>query len=1429
MDPPADHARAALHVPANQKSTSKPSPAVRATKLATGASAFIENRGQFDARAKFQWKGSGRTLWLTEQGIVFDAIRPKAEETSIAPYQPWKPAFQSSSPSRASREYDRLVFVEEFLGTHHTPTIEASQPLPGRYNYFLGNDPTQWHTNVQGYAEVVYRDVWDGIDLRFSRNGPDLEQEFIVRPGGDLTKVQVAFKGIDGLHVADDGSLMVRTAFGEFRESPPRIYQEIAGQRVPVEGRFKLTSQTTYTFEVNGYQPQYALVIDPTLLYSTFLGGSIGAECTSLGCSIHEYAASIAVDSSGSAYVTGPTGASDFPVTPGAFQTTFPGYPGSSIFVTKLSPLGDALVYSTFLGPSTGGAIDFGPFTGGGGRSAIALDSSGNAYVTAIAFVNFPTTPNAFQPTCYSGNSGSTNSIFLAKLSATGNALIYSTCIGGGTQFGIGDVSPTGLAVDRSGRAYIVGSTHGGLLVTAGAFQTTPSSNVGCCSYVPDAFLSVLDPSVSGPSSLVYSTYLKGSASDVATGVATDSFGMAYVTGQTSSTDFPVTPGALQTAFPAQAQAGISFVTKFDPTQSGPASLMYSTYLGVGSNGNSLAGFNGDNAEAIAGDVLGNTYIAGITTSGKGTLPFPTTPGAIQPNYGGGDSNGFVATLNAAGNKLIYSTYIGGFQSGAHGVAVDATGDVYVTGFTSGSYYPTADAAQPYFGGCGHSFGGACDGFIAKLNPTGDTLLYGSYLGGFDGDLPLAIAVDPAGDAYVTGYTASPSFPVTSGAFQPKLNPVGFPGCCDGGPVDAFVTKFLLGSPAGFSVTGILPHTGGNAGRVTPTIVGSGFHNGLTLKLAGGGQPDIVATDVHVDTLGRIATATFDLQGAGAVPSLYDLVATNPGGSSVTLSAAFTVEQGGAPDIRVNKISTAAVSGHNMTYVITVSNQGNVDAHDFVVSEYLEPWFTYVSASPAPDNIIQSEDFFPVGAVGTGYAAFLDWKMPLLDLGPTVRAFLYTVELDGAFPGHETVIGRVCIESASRVCESEFQQCLAQRLPPCQNLYSISQAAVVQCIRSGTQFCQQIRDNCYLGAMTGALFGAGRCAADTKQALSAGDPNDLVGPTGAGTLQWMAAGVPFQYLIAFGNEENATAPAQQVVVTNPIDPNADLSTLQLTGINLVGIQLPLSTTFQPAVGLNEFVTNVDLRPAQNLFIHVNVKLDPTSRVLTWTFTSIDPATGQLPTDPLVGFLPPGAVGNVSFLVSPNKGLSTGTPITDQASIVFDTLAPTATAPWTNTIDASSPTSHVASLPTTVAPGNFTVHWSGTDVGVGIQDYTIFVSDNGSPFTPWQTNMTATSATYLGVVGHTYGFFSQARDLVGNVEALKTQAEATTRVVSALPGDLNGDGKVDCQDLAIVKTSFGKQCGQPGFDPRADTNNDCVVNVKDLAFVAQHLPAGTHCP
>jgi hypothetical protein len=350
---------------------------------------------------------------VTNQGVVFDFLRVRNPDSGIAPRATLHPASERSAtslgdlffappqllpdflsqrfldlkvpdsqlrtgrlalpdsrfPKPNSPAYDRLVFSEEFVGANPKPEVEASGCQPGIYNYFIGNDPKNWHTRVKGYSEIVYRDLWPGIDLRLYGNGiPDpqlfpgervnaeggrvrgrgvaagaIEQEFIVRPGADVTKVQAAYHGIESLKIAENGSLVVKTAFGDLSESKPRIYQEVAGKRMVVEGHFKLTTQTAYTFEVRDYHSQYALVIDPTLLYSTFLGGSAG---------VGEQANGIAVDSSGNAYVAGVTGSNDFPTTTGSFQPACPYCDNThayASFITKFNPVGSALIYSTYL------------------------------------------------------------------------------------------------------------------------------------------------------------------------------------------------------------------------------------------------------------------------------------------------------------------------------------------------------------------------------------------------------------------------------------------------------------------------------------------------------------------------------------------------------------------------------------------------------------------------------------------------------------------------------------------------------------------------------------------------------------------------------------------------------------------------------------------------------------------------------------------------------------------------------------------------------------------------------------------------------------------------------------------------------------------------------------------------------------------------
>ncbi len=682
--------------------------AIQSTHLDRGPS-FIQNRGQFDEKVKFQVKSAGKTLWLTNQGIVFDAFRAKvpAQNPSVpnqaAENQPQPRLSRGLDSGHAvpdAKNFERLAFSEDFVGANSASETIASGSQPGIYNYFIGNDPKKWVTDVAAYSGVAYRDLWPGIDLRLYRSGPNIEQEFVLKPGADFTAVQVAYKGIDGLRVADDGALVVKTAFGELRESRPRIYQEVAGQRVPVDGRFKLLSDTAYAFEVKGYQSQYALVIDPTLLYSTFLGGSAGEYLDDY----YEQANGVAVDSSGNAYVTGFTYSHDFPTTTGAIEPTFSGNGGGiTAFVTKLNPLGSQLVYSTYLNASASAS-----------GQGIAVDSAGEAYVVGWASdypgqPEFPTTPNAFQTVC-------TESHFLAKLNAAGDNLVYSSCFGSdGFAYTYGG-RPIAIGLDGSGHAYVAGTTACGIPTSTASYQPA------CLGSGMQAFMVEFDPAASGAASLVYGTYLGGtsgySLSTLAYAVAVDPFGNAYVTGDTNEPDFPVTPGAFQTVLKG---AQNCFVAKLNTSIPGTGSLIYSTYLG-GSGG----GYGADYANAIAVDSSGNAYVTGSTDS----QDFPVTTGAFQ-TASVAAWNAFVSKLNPAGSNLVYSTYLGATRSGvccsdsssAGGIALDTSGDAYVVGSTTSPVFPVTSGA--FQATLGNTDGNA---FVTKFTASGSGLLYSSYL-----------------------------------------------------------------------------------------------------------------------------------------------------------------------------------------------------------------------------------------------------------------------------------------------------------------------------------------------------------------------------------------------------------------------------------------------------------------------------------------------------------------------------------------------------------------------------------------------------------------------------------------------------------------------------------------------------------------------------
>src|SRR3989441_4352037 len=614
-----------------------------------------------------------------------------------------------------------------FVGASRTARVLGWEELPAKANYFIGNDPGKWRTNVPTYAKVRYEAIYPGIDLVFYGKQRQLEYDFVIRPGADPKRIRLAFQGADKLEVDAHGDLVLHTAAGVIRQGKPVIYQEIDGARREINGGYVLDGAHRIGFWVGAHDRRASLVIDPTLFYSTYLGGN----------SLDEGRA-IAVDVAGNAYVTGFTQSPNFPTTAGAFQRSFSSR--EDVFVTKLDPTGSSLVYSTYLG---GSDVDE--------ALSLVVDAAGNAYVSGItASPDFPTTPGACQ-TAYAGGFGDA---FVTKLDPNGSALVYSTYLGGST----GSEQASGITIDALGNAYVAGATSSmDFPTTAGAFQTEGLT-----------FVTKLDPT---GSTLVYSTYLCCNADAFA--IAVDTSGSAYVTGNARSQDLPTTPGAFQGR--GSVPSPNAFVTKLDPTGS---ALVYSTYLG---------GSGEEVGEGIAVDAAGNAYVTGSTTS----IDFPTA-NAVQPTFGG-VRDAFVTKLNPAGSAVVYSTYLGGSDSDvALGIAVDTAGNAYVTGHTESVDFPTTSGA---FHTSGQAFGQA---FVTRLDPTGSNLVYSTRLGGSIRDEGTGIAVDtlPNPNAYVTGLTVSPDFPTSPGAFQ----------TVSGGGQDAFVAKItdvtLPSGPFSARVTG---------------------------------------------------------------------------------------------------------------------------------------------------------------------------------------------------------------------------------------------------------------------------------------------------------------------------------------------------------------------------------------------------------------------------------------------------------------------------------------------------------------------------------------------------------------------------------------------------------------------------------------------------
>jgi Tol biopolymer transport system component len=490
---------------------------------------FEANEGQTDARVKFFSRGSGYAIFLTpaEAVLVLRKAQGEAarggEAAERAPDLPEVPdiaetpgaarrdlagaeqpgaeaALQGGPPAKAYAVRMKLD------GAKPRPRVSGAEQLPGKVNYLTGNDRRKWRTDVSTYAKVRYEAVYPGVDVVYYGNqNRQLEYDFEVAPGASYEAIKVRFEGPRGLRLDENGDLLLELGEGEpLRQHKPFIYQTINGRRKEIAGHYVLKGKDSVGFAVANYDRSLPLVIDPVLSYSTYF-----VDQTTQGLSI-------AVDSAGSAYITGFTSSASFPTTAGAFQTALNG--SSDAFITKLNPAGDALVYSTYLGGSSGDS-----------GSAIAADSEGSAYVGgSTSSANFPVTPGAFQTT-----PAVLGDAFVTKLDPSGNGLAYSTYLGGNSADGV-----RGIAIDPAGNAYLTGFTNSAdFPTTPGAFRTSYSGS-------NDAFAAKL--SASG-ASLAYSTYLGGRSSDFSNGIAVDPSGNAYVAGQTGSIDYP-TVNPLQTA-----------------------------------------------------------------------------------------------------------------------------------------------------------------------------------------------------------------------------------------------------------------------------------------------------------------------------------------------------------------------------------------------------------------------------------------------------------------------------------------------------------------------------------------------------------------------------------------------------------------------------------------------------------------------------------------------------------------------------------------------------------------------------------------------------------------------------------------------------------------------------------------------------------------
>lgn len=732
---------------------------------------FEINQGQTDPRVKFLSRAGGYTLFLTGDEAVLALrqspvprlqVQGPAAMTLIGRHAVHPKARLQKEAMEAGNRTRGAVLQMKLVGANPAAPVTGLNELPGKSNYFIGNDPRKWRTDVPNYAKAEYQGIYPGINLVYYGNQGQLEYDFVVAPGANPSEIKfglgaglaAARKGrpqVAPLRIAANGDLVMDVAGGEVCLHKPVVYQPAATRPSSiVRGRLPGTTERQprtpdvvpagyvlnghdVSFKITHYDRTRPLIIDPVLTYSSLLGGS---------GFYGEWGGAIAVDASGNVYLTGQTDSPDFPIVnqiPGACN----GYCGGGLytedaFVTKINAAGDAIVYSSFIGGSEG--PDYG--------TSIALDSSGAVYLAGVAnSSDFPTVnqiPGACNNDEIPGACYISGAAFVAKIDAAGDALVYSSMIGG--EYGD---NAYGIAVDSSGDAYLTGFTDSTDFPVVNQISGACVSTCG----TGDSVAFVAEVNAAG-TALDYSTLLGGDIEAYGNAITLDSSGNVYVAGETDSTDFPQvnpTAGACVGACGSGNGYYDGFVTEINAAGS---ALAYSTLIG---------GSEGGLAEALALDSSGNIYLAGSTTSADFPQVNPI-PGACQGTCGTGDGvnpDAVVAKINAGGSALAYSSLFGG--SGvdeANGIAVDASGNAFLTGQTSSTDFPLVN---PISGACQTGCGsGPPVAFVTEVEAGASALAYSSYLGGntaYLGDSGSGIRVDGQDNVYLTGYTTSTNFP----------------------------------------------------------------------------------------------------------------------------------------------------------------------------------------------------------------------------------------------------------------------------------------------------------------------------------------------------------------------------------------------------------------------------------------------------------------------------------------------------------------------------------------------------------------------------------------------------------------------------------------------------------------------------------------------